>query len=167
MLLHNHPNPAFVSFLTHGFCFGFDVGYRGPRSPRLASNLRSALARPTVIQDYRALECEAGHTASPFTSPPLPNFVVNPLGGVPKKHSSKWRLIMHPHPLGSSINDGVNICHFLLRYSMVQDAMDSVMLLGRGAPMAKLDIKSAFRLCPLRPKEHHQLGMRWQGDFLL
>ena len=28
--------------------------------------------------------------------------------------------------------------------------------------MAKLDVKSAFRLCPVRPKEHHLMGMHWQ-----
>ena len=31
--------------------------------------------------------------------------------------------------------------------------------------MAKLDIKSAFRLCPVRPADHHLLGMRWQGQY--
>ena len=95
------------------------------------------------------------------------NFVVNPLGAVPKKRSSKWRLIMHlSHPSGSSVNDGIDIHHFpFLRYSTVQDAMDSVMLLGRAALMAKLDVKSAFRLCPVRPEGHHLLGMRWQGSF--
>ena len=39
------------------------------------------------------------------------------------------------------------------------------MHLGCDALMAKLDIKSAFRLCPVRPADHHLLGMRWQGNF--
>ena len=31
--------------------------------------------------------------------------------------------------------------------------------------MAKLDVKSAFRLCPVRPSEYHLLGMHWQGQY--
>ena len=69
------------------------------------------------------------------------------------------------YPLGSSVNDGINIGDFPLRYSMVYDAMDSVMRLGRHSLMAKLDIKSAFRLCPVHPSEHHLLGMCWQGRY--
>ena len=40
--------------------------------------------------------------------------------------------------------------------------MDSVM---QHSLMAKLDVKSAFRLCPVRPSEHHLLGMHWQGQY--
>ena len=64
-------------------------------------------------------------------SPPLPNFVVNPLGAVPKKKSGKWRLILHlSHPPGASVNDTIDITDFPLHYSTVYDAMDTVMLLG-------------------------------------
>ena len=85
---------------------------------------------------------------------------------MPKKRICKWRLIMYLfHPPGSSVNDGIDIHHFPLRYSTVQDAMDSVMLLGCAVLIAKLDVKSAFRLCPVRPEDHHLLGMRWQGSF--
>ena len=68
-------------------------------------------------------------------------------------------------PPGASINDGIDIANFPLRYSTVADAMDSCMRLGRGALMAKLDVQSAFRLCPVRPDEHHLLGMCWQGRY--
>ena len=43
--------------------------------------------------------------------------------------------------------------------------MDSAMLLGRGAILAKVDVKSAYRLCPVRPDEQHLLGMKWKGSF--
>ncbi len=63
------------------------------------------------------------------------------------------------------MNDGIDICDFPLRYSTVYDAMDSVMRYGRHSLMAKLDIKSAFRLCPVSPEDHCLLGMRWHGQF--
>ena len=65
------------------------------------------------------------------------------------------------YPPGSSVNDGIDIRYFRLRYSTVSDAIDSVMRLGQGALMAKIDIKSAFRLCPVHPADHHLLGMKF------
>ena len=165
-LLTGHPNRDFTTYLIRGLTFGFRVSYQGNHSPRPASNLRSSLARPQVIDSYLEAECQAGHTIGPFPSPPLTNFVVNPLGAVPKKRSGKWRLIMHlSYPPGSSVNDGIDVEDFPLRYSTVYDAVDSVMQLGRGALMAKIDIKSAFRLCPVHPADHHLLGMQWKGQF--
>jgi len=69
------------------------------------------------------------------------------------------------YPPGHSINNGIDIAEFPLRYSTVYDAMDSVMRLGRHSLMAKVDVKSAFRLCPVRPEEHHLLGMHCQGQY--
>ncbi len=90
-----------------------------------------------------------GNTAGPFSTPPLPVFIVSPLGAVPKKHN-KWRLIMHlTFQPQNSVNYYINIEEFPLRYSLVYDAMDAVVQLGQGACMAKLDVKSAFRLCPV------------------
>ena len=31
--------------------------------------------------------------------------------------------------------------------------------------MAKIDIQSAFRLCPVHPSDHHLLDMQWKGKF--
>ena len=47
----------------------------------------------------------------------------------------------------------------------VYEAMDSVMHLGRGALLAKLDVKCAFRLYPVHQEDHHLLGMQWQGMY--
>lgn len=63
------------------------------------------------------------------------------------------------HPPGESVNDGIDVADFPLCYSTVYDAIDSVMQLGWGALTAKIDIKSAFRLCPVH---HYLLAMQWQ-----
>ena len=165
-MLSAHPQRQWVDYLLRGLSFGFSTGYTGPHHPRHSHNLPSAASRPEVISSYIAKECASGHTAGPFMHPPFPNFIVNPLGAVPKKRTGKWRLIMHlSFPPGASINDGIDIANFPLRYSTVADAMDSCMRLGRGALMAKLDVQSAFRLCPVQPDEHHLLGMCWQGRY--
>ncbi len=164
-LLSTHPDSSFAHYVCTSFHFGFSAGYNGPRMSRHARNLSSAFARPQVISDYLAAECAAGNTAGPFPTPPLPAFIVSPLEAVSKKRN-KWRLIMHlTFPPRNSVNYHINIEDFPLRYASVYNAMDSVMRLERGACMAKSDIKSAFRLCPVRPEDHHLLGMHWQGKF--
>ena len=37
--------------------------------------------------------------------------------------------------------------------------------IGSAAFMAKLDIRHAFRLCPVRPDQWHLLGYSWDGEF--
>ena len=39
-----------------------------------------------------------------------------------------------------------------------------VMQLGKGSLIAKIDIKSAYRLVPVSPLDHHYLGMQWNGQ---
>ena len=36
--------------------------------------------------------------------------------------------------------------------------------LGRGLLIAKIDIKSAYRLVPVSPLDRHYLGMQWDGQ---
>ena len=163
--LQDHPNHDFVKYLTQGFRVGFRVGYQGTCRGREATNLTSASSRPDVITEYIRKECLAGNTSGPFSSRPRPDLVVNPLGAVPKK-GGKWRLIMHlSHPDGESVNDGIRVEDFPLKYITVYDAMDAVMNLGRNSLMAKLDVKSAFRLCPVHPADHPLLGMKWEGQY--
>ena len=54
------------------------------------------------------------------------------------------------HPPGHSVNDGIPVKEFSIS---VDTAMDAAMMLGRGAIMAKVDVKAAFRLCPIRPED--------------
>ena len=164
--LHHYPNQARAQYLMEGLAHGFYTGFHGQRQARLSPNLPSSTQHPQVITEYIAKECASGHTAGPFPQPPLKAFVVNPLGVVPKKRTGKWRLIMHlSFPAGASVNDGIDVADFPLRYSTVYDAMDSVMTLGRHALMAKIDVRDAFRLCPVHPVDHHLLGYRWKGHY--
>ena len=79
-LLAHIPDRDFVHYLTHGFHFRFSTGYIGPHTTRHATNLQSALARPHVITEYLAKECTVHHKAGPFSSAPIPTFIVSPFG---------------------------------------------------------------------------------------
>ena len=52
-----------------------------------------------------------------------------------------------------------------MKYSSFDDAVSLVQALGPNVFMAKLDIRHAFRLCPVRPDQWGLLGYCWQGEF--
>ncbi len=57
--LKDHPNPAYVNKLCSD-C---------PREFQTSKNLRSALAKPSVISDNLAKEVPLNHVAGPFSEP--------------------------------------------------------------------------------------------------
>ena len=50
-----------------------------------------------------------------------------------------------------------------MSYISVDDVVQRVVSLGRGTLLAKIDIKSAFRLIPVHPADRHLLAMEWKG----
>ena len=59
------------------------------------------------------------------------------------------------------MNDGIpkDLCS--LGYMSVDDLVAQVLQIGRGAEMAKIDVKQAYRNVPVHPKDRHLLGMQW------
>ena len=93
---------------------------------------------------------------------PLPNLKCSGVGVVPKKNG-KWRMIHHLS--GSSVNDHIPKEPYSLQYSSVDDAVRLLCLLGTGAQMAKVDLKSAFRIIPVRRQDWELLGIRWRNQY--
>ena len=52
-------------------------------------------------------------------------------------------------------------------FSRFDDAVTMVQRLGIGALMAKVDIKHAFRICPMRPEDYELLGTFWEGLYFV
>ncbi len=101
--------------------------------------------------------------AGPYNSPRLPNLRCLGVGLVPKK-DGLWRVIYHlSAPMGDSINDYIDAENFSLSYCSIS----MVKRLGRGALMRKIDIRSAFRLCPVCPQDWELLWLTWRGKFYI
>ena len=66
-----------------------------------------------------------------------------------------------------NINDGIpkDLCG--LTYITVDDAIHKVLQLGPNTLLAKIDIKSAFRLMPIYPADRHLLAMEWRNGVYL
>lgn len=155
-----------AEYLITGFCFGFPIPFQGSSSSTAAPNLLSAGQHPNVVDRYLAKEVLAQRVAGPFSHPPLPNFRVSPIGVVPKKTPGEFRCIQHlSYPNGASINDGIPVEHTRVTYSRIDDAVGLILRSGVGSCLAKTDIKSAFRIIPIRPADYNLLGIYWRGNY--
>ena len=118
-----------------------------------------------VVEHYLGEEREAGRLLGPFKRGTLPHVQVSPFGVIPKSEPGKWRLILDLcSPTGNSVNDGIakELCS--LSYTTVDDIAVSVQKCGRGALMAKFDLKAAYRQVPVHPDDRWLLGMILEDD---
>ena len=163
--LRNHPDKAWVSWLLHSILNGVSIGYKGPHTPYTARNLSSALQHPDVITSELQKEVAAGRVLGPFADRPFPSLRTSGLGAAAKKQG-KWRMILHlSAPYGVSVNDGISKEEFSLHYSSVDDAVKLLHPYGKGAIMAKVDLKAAVRMVPVRAADWDLLGMFWKGSY--
>ena len=71
-------------------------------------------------------------------------------------------MILHlSAPPDRSINDSISKEDFSIHYA----SMDDATALGKGALMAKVDLKSAFRMVPFRCQDWELLGMKWKEAY--
>ena len=70
-------------------------------------------------------------------------------------------------PSRMSVNDGINKEWCSLSYVSVDDIAARVVQYGRGALLAKFDLKSAYRQVPVHPDDRWLLGMEWRGQFYI
>ena len=91
---------------------------------------------------------------------------ISRFGVIPKKSQlGKWRLIVDlSYPNGASVNDGIDAAVCSLSYASVDDAADTIIQLGRDTCLAKLDIKSTYRMVSVHPEDRWLLGMRWKDE---
>lgn len=77
---------------------------------------------------------------------------INRLGAVPKSTPEKYGLIIDlSFPEGHSPNNGIRDTLYSLSYTSVEEAALSVLCIGCGALMAKMDIHSAYKNVPVHP----------------
>ena len=62
------------------------------------------------------------------------------------------------------MNDGINPEWCSLSYISVEDAVSIIHRLGQNTLLAKVDIKSTYRIVPVHPDDHLLLGMQWENN---
>ena len=147
-LLARCPHVRARAMVLHGFRSGFDIGFRGLGFPTRPRNLRSARAIPDAVSAAVALELQRGHIAGPFRSP-LPCVHCSPLGAAPKPSGAARLILDLSSPRGRAVNEGIDPDLYSVQYSSFDDAVRLVVSVGPRAALAKLDIRHAFRICPV------------------
>ena len=164
-MLADHPNRALVEFFIAGITEGFRIGFKEQSQPLKSAkrNLSCALQHPDTVQKYLTDEITLGRVAGPFATSSIPQAQVSRFGVIPKNHQpTKWRLIVDlSHPINGSVNGGIPKALCSLKYITIDSAIEHIKQIGQGALLAKIDIKSAFRLLPVHPADRHLLAMRW------
>ncbi len=129
----------------------------------------SAYQHPSIVDDYLAKEQSAYRIIGPLDPQRLPHAKVSPFGVIPKHHQpNKWRLILNlSAPEGFSVNDGIAREASSLSLVSVDNIAATVLSLGKGALLAKLDIQAAFRIIPVHPDDRHFLGMQWRKELYI
>lgn len=168
LALGSHPDKDFISYILEGINCGFRVGFDHSRSLYPSRhNMPSAKDHGKVVESYLAGEVSAGRIIGPLSACTTSKVKaqINRLGVVPKgRASGKWRLITDlSFPEGRSINDGIDPLVCSLRYTTVDKVVRAAGCLGVGTLLAKLDIRSTYRLIPVHPDDHPLLGFQWQG----
>ena len=129
-------------------------------------NMVSATQHPEVVKHYIADERVEGRFIGPLSQEAAQVLHVSRIGVIPKgRVPGKLRLITDlSFPKGSSVNDGIDPPLCSLQYTSVEKVAAAVRRLGPGALLAKVDIKSAYRLILVHPDDRPLLGINWNGE---
>ena len=155
-------------FLLMGYKNGFKIGHPGSCCTQDSPNLKTALEHKEFVSQKIASELNAGRLGGPFKFKPFPNFIVSPLGVVPKKNPGSYRMIHHlsyPRNSGCSENEHIPKELTSFAYAGIQDAISYIKKLGKGCYMSKTDVQSAFRIMPIHRSDYHLLGFSWEGEY--
>ena len=105
----------------------------------------STLAHPQVVVEYLEHELAEARITEITDMSGVIGLQISPFGAIPKQGKDQWRLILDlSSPHGSSVNDGISKERCSLAYVSIDEIARQVVELGRGARLAKMDIKSAY-----------------------
>ena len=159
-----HPNQKLLQFFLNGLVQGFRIGFNNStnslRSAR--KNLQGATFHLEVVDKYIEDEVALNRVYGPYPKTICSSVHISRFGVIPKSHQpNKWHLIIDlSHPQGHSVNDNIPKTLCSLSYITVDDAIERILELGSNSLLAKVDIKSAFRLLPVHPADRNLLAMQ-------
>ncbi len=160
--------------LSEGFPIGLNSSLSAPSSIRQCRNhLQTQFNHPQydsikILKVLTSLqrEIQLGRTAGPFKAPPFPNLQISPIGAVPKKRSDKIRVIhdlSFPRRGIGSVNS--RLLEAPCRYLQFDSVLRTIADIGPSCLLAKIDIKDAFRLLRVLPKDQYNLGIHFMGFY--
>ncbi len=167
-----------IHYLMNGFTHGFALGVQPSPIYKSCKNHPTATSNYPVLIEKINKELRAGHWSGPYDIPPMDPLTVNPLGLVPKMTDDgrdlpilvphdpdSYRMITDLHRSG--VNDQILTQLAKIQYTKFDEVICRYLSKGRGCHLAKTDIKSAFRIIPVSPKDWKHLGARCGRFFFI
>ncbi len=151
--------------LRIGFRDGFKIDFEGEDCELDCVNSKAAQELPQTIGEKIKLELSKGRLAGPFSEKPFDYFKCSPLSIHEKQKKGHYRLshnLRYPYDQ-PSVNHNITKANKTVHYSTVTEAIEMIMIFGKGRFLAKSDISEAFRLLPLHPDIYHLIGFKWEG----
>ena len=165
-VLHAY-DPDLRNYILHGIQYGFHIGFQGPIVSTFCKNSPTIFENFAATKDLIETDVALGRIAGPFVSPPFDPFKVSPLTLREKSTPGKYRLIHNlsaPYD-GTSVNDNIDDTCKTVKYESIGNIIALLLELGKGAYIAKADVKSAFRLVPVHPSCYPLLGFYFNNQF--
>ena len=159
LLRSSNYDPAEIDFLVDGFSNGFDIGYEGPKfRTDSAHNIPFKVGNRIEMWCKIMKEVKAGRYAGPFDEILYAAYIQSPIGLVPKA-GGQTRLIFHlSYNFKKSGLKSVNFYTPKEKCSIHYNDLDNAVaasincrLQSQPVFCAKTDLKSAFRILPLKP----------------
>ena len=159
-----------VGPMLKGIVEGVPVG-RAPCSATVEfPNWPSALECRDKVSEIIQTDLDTGRLLGPFDVPPFDNYVVSPMGAIPKRGGNRIRLIHDlSYPCSDSVNLAIDPESYSLHYSSIDCAV-SACCKFESPLLANIDIKDAYKAIGVASKDWHLLGLKWQvpgitGDY--
>ena len=160
--LHDYDDFSIVQYLR----YGWPINYQSTVLPQSTlKNHSSAIQNNLCLMDYLVEELAHGAIIGPFSCNPFSHpCVVSPLQTVPKRDSSKLRVVHDlSFPDGASVNSGIPKDRYLNHeYKLTLPGVDRLIhfirLRGYHCHIYKKDLARAFRQIPLDPQDVPFLG---------
>lgn len=153
-------------FMLSGFTHGFELGVSP--EPDLRTATHSAKPATSKLMEKINSEVMKGNIVGPFQEKPLLDLFTSPLYVIPKPGSSKVRMIFDlSHPKNGSVNDNIDRARCSVRYCTVHEVGQLLLNMygDGGAWLAKVDLRDAYRIVPIRKQDWRFLGLVANGEY--
>ncbi len=142
-------------FLLQGIAEGFHIINETPVQSVEVHNHKSAVSAANRDKVEAQIQEELDNLQ--YTIVEEKPFIISALGAIPKKGSTKVRLIHDAsRPIGSALNDFATADSF-----QYQTLMDARKLVKPGWYMGKIDLANAYRVVRIHPSNYEYTGLQW------
>ena len=131
--LQAHPDQELAQYFLTGLEVGFRIGLTSQAPLHSANeNMSSALAHPSVVDDYLQAELNCKRITGPFLPFQCQGVHISRFGVIPKGYQPNkwWHIVDLSHPSGCNVNDHIPKSLCSLSYITVNNAIQNILRYG-------------------------------------